>query len=105
MGPIAQSVEQRTFNPWVDGSSPSGPTYVKTAGYRTLTVYGHTDSVGGIDNQKLSIARANSTIAYLKKLLPGVTSALSGFAASEPVANNATAQGKASNRRAEVFIP
>jgi hypothetical protein len=28
VGPIAQSVEQRTFNPWVDGSSPSGPTYV-----------------------------------------------------------------------------
>ena len=28
MGPIAQSVEQRTFNPWVDGSSPSGPTEV-----------------------------------------------------------------------------
>ena len=28
MGPIAQSVEQRTFNPWVDGSSPSGPTLV-----------------------------------------------------------------------------
>ncbi len=29
MGPIAQSVEQRTFNPWVDGSSPSGPTRPK----------------------------------------------------------------------------
>jgi hypothetical protein len=28
VGPIAQSVEQRTFNPWVDGSSPSGPTHV-----------------------------------------------------------------------------
>ena len=28
VGPIAQSVEQRTFNPWVDGSSPSGPTGV-----------------------------------------------------------------------------
>ena len=26
MGPIAQPVEQRTFNPWVDGSIPSGPT-------------------------------------------------------------------------------
>jgi hypothetical protein len=26
VGPIAQLVEQRTFNPWVDGSSPSGPT-------------------------------------------------------------------------------
>ena len=28
VGPIAQSVEQRTFNPWVDGSSPSGPTQI-----------------------------------------------------------------------------
>ena len=28
VGPIAQSVEQRTFNPWVDGSSPSGPTFL-----------------------------------------------------------------------------
>jgi hypothetical protein len=27
VGPIAQLVEQRTFNPWVDGSSPSGPTH------------------------------------------------------------------------------
>lgn len=27
-GPIAQLVEQRTFNPWVEGSSPSGPTFV-----------------------------------------------------------------------------
>ena len=26
MGPIAQSVEQRTFNPWVDSSNLSGPT-------------------------------------------------------------------------------
>ena len=27
VGPIAQSVEQRTFNPWVDSSSLSGPTH------------------------------------------------------------------------------
>ena len=26
VGPLAQSVEQRTFNPWVVGSSPTGPT-------------------------------------------------------------------------------
>jgi hypothetical protein len=25
-GPLAQSVEQRTFNPWVVGSIPTGPT-------------------------------------------------------------------------------
>ena len=27
-GPLAQSVEQRTFNPWVVGSIPTGPTIV-----------------------------------------------------------------------------
>jgi len=27
VGPIAQPVEQRTFNPWVDSSSLSGPTF------------------------------------------------------------------------------
>ena len=26
-GPLAQLVEQRTFNPWVVGSSPTGPTF------------------------------------------------------------------------------
>jgi outer membrane protein OmpA-like peptidoglycan-associated protein len=78
---------------------------VKAAGYTSLTVYGHTDSVAGVDNQKLSVARANATIAVLKKLLPGVSFVVSGFAASEPVADNATAEGKAANRRAEIFIP
>jgi flagellar motor protein MotB len=70
-----------------------------------LTVYGHTDSVGGVDNQKLSVARANAAITYLKKLLPGVTFERSGIAASEPVGDNSTDGGKASNRRAEIRIP
>ena len=78
---------------------------IKAAGYASLTVYGHTDSVGGVDNQKLSVARANAAITYLKKLLPGVKFVVSGFAASEPVGDNSTAEGKAANRRAEIFIP
>ena len=78
---------------------------VKATGYTSLSVFGHTDSDGGVDNQKLSVARASATIAYLKKLLPGVTFVLSGFAASESVGDNATAAGKAANRRAEIFIP
>jgi outer membrane protein OmpA-like peptidoglycan-associated protein len=78
---------------------------VRAAGYTSLTVYGHTDSVGGVDNQKLSIARANSTITFLKRLLPNVKFVRSGFAAGTPVADNSTTEGKAANRRAEVFIP
>ena len=78
---------------------------INAAGFTTLTVFGHTDSVGGVDNKKLSIARANAAIAYLKKLLPGVKFVVSGFAASEPVGDNSTAEGKAANRRAVIFIP
>jgi uncharacterized repeat protein (TIGR02543 family) len=78
---------------------------INAAGFTTLTVFGHTDSVGGVDNQKLSISRANSTIAYLKRLLPNVKFVRSGFAAGTPVADNSTNEGKAANRRAEVFIP
>jgi hypothetical protein len=39
--PIAQSVEQRTFNPRVDGSSPSGPTLPIHASPDSLSVNGH----------------------------------------------------------------
>ena len=28
MGPLAQSVEQQTFNLWVVGSIPTGPTFL-----------------------------------------------------------------------------
>ena len=62
-------------------------------------------SVGGVDNRKISVSRANSTIAFLKRVLPGVKFRVSGFAASTPVGDNSTTEGKAANRRAEVFIP
>ena len=79
--------------------------HVKAAGFTTVTVQGHTDSVGGVDNQKLSLARANATITYLKKLLPNVSFAITGFADTKPVADNSTEAGKAANRRVEIFIP
>jgi hypothetical protein len=36
LGPLAQSVEQRTFNPWVVGSSPTGPTLTEDVIRRPL---------------------------------------------------------------------
>ncbi len=35
-GPLAQSVEQRTFNPWVVGSIPTGPTHLTISESREL---------------------------------------------------------------------
>jgi outer membrane protein OmpA-like peptidoglycan-associated protein len=67
-------------------------------------ISGHTDNQGSADhNQTLSEQRADSVVAWLKahgvsadRLVP------QGFGASRPVADNATANGRALNRRVEV---
>jgi hypothetical protein len=49
LGPLAQSVEQRTFNPWVVGSIPTGPTGISL--YRELgrlsAILGFASKLGG----------------------------------------------------------
>ena len=45
MGPIAQSVEQRTFNPWVDSSSLSGPTNSEYSLRKTYAYFLKTNDV------------------------------------------------------------
>jgi OmpA-OmpF porin, OOP family len=67
---------------------------------------GHTDNVGtAAKNLKLSEDRANTVRAYLltKGIDPARVTA-KGYGMSKPVASNATAEGKAQNRRTEVKI-
>lgn len=69
-------------------------------------ISGHTDNQGGTDtNLKLSEARAASVVSWLgahgvvvSRLEP------KGFGASRPVADNATANGRALNRRVEIAL-
>ncbi|MUO81446.1 OmpA family protein [Agrobacterium vitis] len=74
---------------------------------RTLVdVNGHTDSTGGLQhNQDLSQRRAESVLNYLgsQGVDPRRMSAM-GFGPSQPIATNATPQGRAQNRRVEVAI-
>jgi outer membrane protein OmpA-like peptidoglycan-associated protein len=67
---------------------------------------GHTDSTGSDDyNLRLSQRRADSVANYL--VLRGVTRArieTIGYGESYPVASNATADGRARNRRVEIKI-
>ena len=67
-------------------------------------IAGHTDNQGNAThNQTLSENRAGSVIAWLKN--HGIDAARlvqQGFGASRPVADNATANGRALNRRVEV---
>jgi len=72
-----------------------------------LSVTGHTDSVGADGyNKKLSDRRAHSVTDYL--IGSGVPRAsfvsVSGAGESQPVADNATAEGRAMNRRTEIKI-
>ncbi len=72
----------------------------------TVTIIGHTDSTGtDAINNPLSINRAASTRDYL--VARGVATsriAIDGRGSREPIANNNTAEGRAKNRRVEIFV-
>ena len=71
-----------------------------------ISVFGHTDNVGtAAANEKVSIARAESVANYLTKcgIAPSrIKSA--GMSYNDPVASNDTAEGRAQNRRVEIYI-
>jgi len=71
-----------------------------------VTIVGHTDNVGGDAlNNRLSLERASSVREYLRT--QGVDPSrimVNGRGESQPIASNDTAQGRAENRRVEVFL-
>ncbi|HBL76987.1 MAG: hypothetical protein A2W90_19555 [Bacteroidetes bacterium GWF2_42_66] len=71
-----------------------------------VTIYGHTDNTGSrAINEKLSKERAESVANFLTG--NGVLQArmtTQGKAYDEPVADNSTAEGRAQNRRVEIYI-
>jgi outer membrane protein OmpA-like peptidoglycan-associated protein len=74
---------------------------------RTIVdVNGHTDSTGGEQyNYDLSQRRASSVAQYLSAQgVDGRRFAVNGFGPSQPVASNATPEGRAQNRRVEIYL-
>ena len=69
-------------------------------------IAGHTDNQGAAShNQTLSEARASSVVTWLTAHAVAASQlAPQGFGASRPVADNATANGRALNRRVEVSL-
>ena len=76
----------------------------KTPGRQLVNVDGHTDSVGSRSyNERLSQRRAMSVESYL--VAQGISDAAilaTGYGETQPIASNATAAGRAQNRRTEV---
>lgn len=81
---------------------------LKDPGFQSLTIVGHTDSVGSdAYNEKLSKRRAESVRQELRKALPAkernkVFS--EGRGEREPIADNGNFQGRSLNRRVEFTI-
>ena len=76
--------------------------------YGDVTIYvdGYTDAIGGdAYNQRLSERRANAVKEYLQR--HGISASrmtARGFGKTNPVATNATAEGRAQNRRVELIV-
>ena len=73
----------------------------------TLAIGGHTDAVGSDAlNDRLSQARAESVRDYLigAGIAASHVASASGYGKHQPVADNATAEGRAKNRRVEIVI-
>lgn len=71
-----------------------------------LAIYGHTDNTGSdAINERLSAERALAVADYLKYcgMAAGRMTA-TGLSYKEPVASNDTAEGRAQNRRVEIYI-
>jgi outer membrane protein OmpA-like peptidoglycan-associated protein len=97
----SSSIEPQ-FQPTLNQVTSTLAEYPKTY----IDVYGHTDSDGSDEyNQALSERRAQSVAGYLNS--HGVQSArmaTRGYGETQPIATNATAEGKAANRRVEIKI-
>ncbi|TSE19440.1 putative lipoprotein YiaD [Tepidimonas alkaliphilus] len=71
-----------------------------------VTIIGHTDSTGSdAVNNPLSVNRAAAVRDYLVSRGVGIERiAIDGRGSREPIASNATPEGRAKNRRVEIFV-
>ncbi|RQR27942.1 OmpA family protein [Burkholderia sp. Bp9143] len=74
--------------------------------YTQVTVTGYTDSVGNdAANLALSKRRAETVASYLKAHgLKAQAVSVTGRGSADPVASNATAEGRAGNRRVDISL-
>jgi len=74
--------------------------------HTNITVYGHTDNIGtAAANKKVSDQRANSVAKYLtQKGIAKDRIWAEGLSYDFPVGDNATEEGRAQNRRVEIYV-
>ncbi len=101
IGDIFFDFNKSTLKPQSAYSLDKLAEYLKTNSKWAVEIQGHTDSIGTAEfNNKLSLERAQAVVAYL--LSKGILQKRlqsEGFGALQPVADNATEEGRRKNRR------
>ena len=71
---------------------------------KTVLIYGHTDSQGGVDNILLSKNRAKAIVAQIRPLLKGKSIRIGWYAATKPAVKEKSPAAYAKNRRVEIWV-
>ena len=96
---------QGRADPRVAGGAGQGGRSLHAWPEATIEIQGHTDSSGSADlNRALSMLRAEAVREYLigKGIDPARMTAV-GYGEDLPIGDNATAEGRAMNRRVELI--
>lgn len=105
-GNITFETAKAQINPGFESVLDSVAEVLKEYKDTAIEVSGHTDSRGKMEaNQVLSKQRADAVAQFLRQkgVAPARISAV-GYGQSQPIADNATEEGRAQNRRVEVLL-
>ncbi len=98
--------DKAVFLPGEEGRIAAVATALQKIPDRSILVVGHTADIGTYESQYiLSIERAKAVVDILSAQgIPAKRFLFEGRAGMEPVASNDTEEGRAQNRRVEIFI-
>jgi len=103
---ITFSTDSASIQPGFYNTLNSVALVIKRFNQTLVDVYGHTDSTGGYQhNMQLSQRRASSVADYLTA--QGTDPRrfqIFGMGPDQPIASNATPEGRAQNRRVEIRL-
>ena len=76
---------------------------INASGVKSILVYGHADSKGGVDNNVLSQNRAKAVARFIRPLLNSKKISIGWFSSNKPVSTGKTPADLALNRRVEIY--
>jgi outer membrane protein OmpA-like peptidoglycan-associated protein len=76
---------------------------INASGAKSILIYGHADSRGGVDNTLLSQNRAKAVAKFIRPLLTSKNISVGWFSSNKPAKAGNSAAAQALNRRVEIY--